>query len=1212
MYTANRKCTSAIKLVQQNTSLVGKASTELNAFKYNRELIKQNAMYSTQSSQVIAPIKKLLVANRGEIAIRVFRACTELNIKTVGIYSEQDEGQIHRIKADESYLIGKGMAPVAAYLNIPEIIKIAKENGVDAIHPGYGFLSERGDFAKACAANGIRFIGPSPDVMYKMGNKTEARKAAISAGVRIMAGTEQAIIDLKDARAFVEEHELPVIFKAAHGGGGRGMRVVKSLAELDESFVRATSEAKAAFGNGEVFIEKFIEKPRHIEVQILGDNHKNVSHLYERDCSVQRRHQKVLEIAPAPNLSTEARDLMLNDAVKLAKHVGYQNAGTVEFLLDSQGRHYFIEVNARLQVEHTVTEEITGVDLVQSQIKVAEGHTLQDLGLTQDKIKVNGSSIQCRMTTEDPAKDFQPDNGRLEVYRSGEGMGIRIDAANAFTGANISPFYDSLLVKIIAHAKDHPTACAKMTRALKEFRIRGVKTNIPYLINVLENKKFIDYTNMNTSFIEENPDLIQALRPSRNRAQKLLNYLGNIMVNGPLTELGTDLKPAKITPTVPEAFSTHNVQDMDNYQPPTGWRDVYVSQGPQKFAKAIRDHTKSTHNLLLMDTTMRDAHQSLLATRVRTHDLKRIAPFVAHQFPGLYSMEMWGGATFDVALRFLHECPWERLRELRKLMPNIPFQMLLRGANAVGYTNYPDNVVYEFCKMSVDNGMDIFRVFDSLNYLPNLRVGMDAVNKAGGIVEAAISYTGDVSDPARTKYNLDYYVGLADELVKSGTHILAIKDMAGLLKPKAVHMLIDAIRQRHPDVPIHLHTHDTAGTGVANYLAAAEAGCDVVDVAVDSMSGMTSQPSMGAVVAALLNTPQNTGIDLTSVFKYSSYWEETRTLYAPFECTTTMKSGNADVYQNEIPGGQYTNLQFQAYSLGLGSQFEEVKKKYTEANQILGDIIKVTPSSKIVGDLAQFMVQNKLSTKDVYEQAESLSFPSSVVEYMQGLIGQPPGGFPEPLRSQIVKEKTKYEDRPGKAMEPLDFAKVKEDLIAKFGPIVEDCDVMSYVMFPKVLEEFLEFKTKFGPVDTLDTRVFFVGPNIAESLDIPIEKGKHLHVKVLAIGDLKSNGEREVFFELNGQLRSLFVKDKSAEKDLKSHPKADMNVTGSVGAPMPGNVLEIKVKVGDKVQKGDPLVVLSAMKMETVVKSPASGVVKSIPIVNGQKLEGDDLLVSIE
>jgi len=921
---------------------------------------------------------------------------------------------------------------------------------------------------------------------------------------------------------------------------------------------------------------------------------------------VQRRHQKVVEIAPAPSLDPALRDKMTGDAVKLAKYVGYQNAGTVEFLLDKSGKHYFIEVNARLQVEHTVTEEVTGVDLVQSQIKVAEGYSLEELGLTQDKIALHGSAIQCRMTTEDPAKNFQPDNGRIEVYRSGEGMGIRIDSANAFTGAIITPYYDSLLVKIIAHAQNHAAACSKMIRALKEFRIRGIKTNIPYLLNVFTNKDFLNGS-VDTSFIDENPQLFK-FRESQNRAQKLLNYLGNIMVNGPMTEMGTTLKPAQIEPVVPEIFSPTHKPNLH----PTGWRDIYKTEGASKFSKAIRDHTKSTGQVMLTDTTMRDAHQSLLATRVRTHDLKRIAPFVANQFPEFFSLEMWGGATFDVSLRFLHECPWDRLKELRQLVPNIPFQMLLRGANAVGYTNYPDNVIYEFCKMSVEHGMDVFRVFDSLNYVPNIVLGMDAVNKAGGIVEAAISYTGDVSNPKKTKYNLDYYVKLADELVKAGTHILAIKDMAGLLKPKAITMLVDAIRQRHPDIPIHLHTHDTAGTGIANYMAAAQAGVDIVDVAVDSMSGMTSQPSMGAIVAGLQNTAYDTGVNLTSVNKYSSYWEQARLLYAPFECTTTMKSGNSDVYINEIPGGQYTNLQFQAFSLGLGSQFEDVKKAYTEANMLLGDLIKVTPSSKIVGDLAQFMVQNKLTAKDVLNRAEELSFPSSVVEFMQGLIGQPPGGFPEPLRSRILKGKKKYDERPGADMTPLDFEKIRNDLVEKFGNMVRDCDVMSYVMFPKVLEEYLDFKTKYGPVDTLDTRTFFIGPKIAEDLNIEIEKGKTLHVKVLAVGELKKDGQREVFFELNGQLRSLFVRDKSASKDVKIHPKAVKGQKGSIGAPMPGTVIDIKVKAGDTVKKGDTLVVLSAMKMETVVKSPVDGRIKSIAIQNGQKLEGDDLLFDID
>ncbi|RNA12573.1 pyruvate mitochondrial-like [Brachionus plicatilis] len=1195
MYSIQRKCPQALRFVHKKSS---KRLKDHFLDSFNRDAIQQS-FYSSNSGKVIKPIKKLMVANRGEIAIRVFRACTELDIRTVAIYSEQDDGQVHRIKADESYLIGKGLPPVQAYLSIPEIIKIAKDNDVEAIHPGYGLLSESGEFAKACFENGIRFVGPSPDVMFRMGNKTEARKAAIEAGLKVIPGTANPISEVADAKKFAQEHGLPIIFKAAHGGGGRGMRVVRSMEELEENFQRATSEAKSAFGNGDVFIERFLEKPRHIEVQIMGDKYNNVVHLYERDCSVQRRHQKVIEIAPAPSLPVEIRDRITSDAVRLAQHVGYQNAGTVEFLLDSSGQNFFIEVNARLQVEHTVTEEITGVDLVQTQIRVAEGHSLKDLNLEQKDIKVHGSALQCRMTTEDPAKNFQPDNGRIEVYRSGEGMGIRIDSANAFTGAVITPYYDSLLVKIIAHAKDHPSACSKMIRALKEFRIRGIKTNIPYLLNVLQNKQFLEGS-VDTSFIDQNPDLFN-FKPSQNRAQKLLNYLADVVVNGPLTELGTNLKPAEIVPTVPEV--TNKVT--------TGWRDVYLRDGAKAFAKAIRDHTNSTNQLMLMDTTFRDAHQSLLATRVRTFDMKQIAPFVSNHFANLYSLECWGGATFDVSLRFLHECPWERLRELRKLIPNVPFQMLLRGANAVGYTNYPDNVVNEFCKLAVQNGMDVFRVFDSLNYVPNLVVGMDAVNNAGGIVEAAISYTGDVSDPTRTKYNLDYYVDVADQLVKAGAHVLSVKDMAGLLKPKATHMLIDAIRQRHPDVPIHLHTHDTAGTGVANYMAAAQAGCDIVDVAVDSMSGMTSQPSMGAVVASLQNTDRHTHIDLNSVFKYSSYWEQARLLYAPFECTTTMKSGNADVYMNEIPGGQYTNLQFQAFSLGLGTQFEEIKRAYTEANQLLGDIIKVTPSSKIVGDLAQFMVQNKLSSEDLVNKAEDLSFPTSVVEYMQGLIGQPPGGFPEPLRSKILKGKKRYDARPGSDLAPLDFEQVKKDLIEKYGEIVTDCDVMSHVMFPKVLEEFLDFKLKYGPVDKLNTRVFFVGPKIAEDLDIPIEKGKTLRVKLLAVGDLK-NGEREVFFELNGQLRSLLVKDKSVQKDLKAQPKAVKGRKGSIGAPMPGTVIDVKCKEGDMVNKGDTLVVLSAMKMETVVKSPVSGKIVKLAVQNGQKLEGDDLLVEID
>ncbi|KAF4519746.1 hypothetical protein B566_EDAN010339 [Ephemera danica] len=1069
------------------------------------------------------PIRSVLCANRGEIAIRVFRACTELGIRSVAIYSEQDKMHMHRQKADESYLVGRGLPPVQAYLSIPEIVRVAKENDVDAIHPGYGFLSERADFAQACNDAGIRFIGPSAKVVQQMGDKVAARQAAIAAKVPIVPGTDGPVTTPDEALEFCRNYGLPVIFKAAYGGGGRGMRVVRKMEEVEEMFQRASSEALAAFGNGAMFIEKFIERPRHIEVQILGDRAGNVVHLFERDCSVQRRHQKVVEIAPAPNLDQKVRDQMTEHAVRLAHHVGYENAGTVEFLVDETGNFYFIEVNARLQVEHTVTEEITGIDLVQSQIRVSEGITLPELGMTQESISPRGCAIQCRVTTEDPAKNFQPDTGRIEVFRSGEGMGIRLDGASAFAGAIVSPYYDSLLVKVIAHAHDLQESAAKMNRALREFRVRGVKTNIPFLLNVLENQKFLNGT-VDTYFIDEHPQLFQ-FQPSQNRAQKLLNYIGTVLVNGPSTPLATGLKPAEVVPHIPEiplSLSSVSAEVSSGESEDEG--DPHA--GPQGFAKAVRAHK----GLLLMDTTFRDAHQSLLATRVRTHDLLRASPFVAHRLHGLFASENWGGATFDVALRFLHECPWERLEEMRRLIPNVPFQMLLRGANAVGYTNYPDNAVFKFCELSVQCGMDIFRVFDSLNYLPNLILGMEAAGKAGGVVEAAISYTGDVADPSRKKYDLNYYLNLADELVKAGTHILAIKDMAGLLRPTAARLLIGALRDRFPDMPIHIHTHDTSGAGVASMLAAAEAGADVVDVAVDSMSGMTSQPSMGAIVASLKGTPLDTGMDLSHISEYSAYWEQARTLYAPFECATTMKSGNADVYMNEIPGGQYTNLQFQAFSLGLGDFFEDVKKAYREANLLLGDIIKVTPSSKVVGDLAQFMVQNKLTSEQVLEQAEELSFPKSVIEFLQGYIGIPHGGFPEPFRSRVLKNMDRIEGRPGASLPAFDFGALKSDLQTRH-PHISERDVMSAALYPAVAEEFFEFRDNFGPVDKLDTRVFLTGPKVGEEFEVTIAKGKTLGIKTLAMAeDLTPNGEREVFFEMNGQLRSVFIKDKEAVK----------------------------------------------------------------------------------
>ncbi|XP_015913705.1 pyruvate carboxylase, mitochondrial [Parasteatoda tepidariorum] len=1165
-----------------------------------RSLVYQQARQGHATSQEVhKPIKKILVANRGEIAIRVFRACTELGIRSVAIYSEQDKMHMHRQKADESYLIGKGLPPVQAYLNIPEIIKIAQENGIDAIHPGYGFLSERADFAQACIAAGIRFIGPSPVVMEKMGDKVSARKVAISAGVKVVPGTDTPVTDVSEASNFVKEHGLPIILKAAYGGGGRGMRVVKKFEEFEELFKRAVSEATSAFGNGAVFIEKFIEKPRHIEVQLLGDNYGNVVHLFERDCSVQRRHQKVVEIAPAPNFHPSIRKKITNDAVRLAKSVGYENAGTAEFLLDENGDHYFIEVNARLQVEHTVSEEITGIDLVQSQIKLSEGHSLASLGMIQDHIHMKGCAIQCRVTTEDPAQNFQPDTGRIEVFRSGEGFGIRLDGASAFAGAVISPYYDSLLVKVIAHARDLAATSSKMSRALREFRIRGVKTNIPFLLNVLENPKFLSGT-IDTNFIDDNPLLFQ-FEATQNRAQKLLRYIGEVMVNGPTTPLATNLVPSELDPVVPEIPA--------GFKPSKGFRDILLREGPEAFSKAVRNHK----GLLLMDTTFRDAHQSLLATRVRSYDLLRISPFVAHSFNNFFSLENWGGATFDVAMRFLHECPWERLQNMRNLIPNIPFQMLLRGANAVGYTSYPDNAVFKFCEMAKKHGMDVFRVFDSLNYLPNLILGMEAAGNAGGVVEAAISYTGDVSNPKRTKYDLNYYLKLSDELVKAGTHILCIKDMAGLLKPQAAKILITALRDRHPDIPIHIHTHDTAGAGVACILACAEASADIVDVAVDSMSGLTSQPSMGAVVACLEDTAHDTEIKLSKISEYSAFWEQTRTLYAPFECTATMKSGNADVYENEIPGGQYTNLQFQAFSLGLGEHFEKIKKAYAEANKLLGDLIKVTPTSKVVGDLAQFMVQNKLSAQEIEERAEDLSFPSSVIEFMQGYIGTPHGGFKEPLRSKILKGMTRIEGRPGEILPPLEFDKLKAELEDKHGMAVSELDVMSSAMYPKVCDDYIAFRNTYGPVDCLSTRIFLVGPKVAEEFEVNIEKGKTLHIKTLAVSEKKNSaGEKEVFFELNGQLRSVLIRDKSVKDEIHIRPKAEKGKKGSVGAPMPGTVIDVKIEEGKRVEKGDAMIILSAMKMEMVVQAPISGMVKKVHAANEMKVEGNDLLVEIE
>lgn len=1144
------------------------------------------------------PIRKLLVANRGEIAVRVFRACTELGIRSVAIYSEQDTLQEHRTKADEAFLVGQGLEPLDAYLAIPDIIKIAKDNAVDAIHPGYGFLSERADFAEACVQAGIQFIGPSPSVMARLGDKVEARKTAIAAGLPIIPGTDYSINNSQEALEFCKEHGVPVMLKAAYGGGGRGMRVVNKLEDVEEQFKRAQSEALKAFGNGSMFIERFIENPRHIEVQIMGDTAGNVVHLFDRDCSVQRRHQKVVEVAPAMYVDSSLRENLLRDAVHLSEFVGYSNAGTVEFLVDRDTRqHYFMEVNTRLQVEHTVTEEITGVDLVQTQIQVTEGRTLPEIGLDQENIQTHGFAIQSRITTEDPAKDFQPDTGRLEVYRNGQGMGIRLDGI-AYVGAHILPHYDSLLVKVVSKANSFDAAAAKMRRALAEFRIRGVETNIKFIQNVMNNPEFLSQ-DFSTRFLENNPQLFD-LKPSPNRAGKLLHYLGNLVVNGP-TSFMTDIPPSKIKVEPPP---------LKFEQPPLGLRDILQREGPEGFAKAVR----AKKGLLITDTTFRDAHQSLLTTRVRTHDLLKVSPFVAQSFPQLYSIENWGGATFDVALRFLHECPWERLEKMRASIPNIPFQMLLRGSNGVGYTTYPDNVIRTFCELAVTTGMDVFRVFDSLNYLPNQLIGMEAAGAAGGVVEAAISYTGDITNPTKTKYNLPYYLNLVDQLVAAGAHVLCIKDMAGLLKPVAATILVDAIRQRHPDIPIHVHTHDTSGAGVTAMINAAQAGADIVDVAVDSMSGITSQPSMGAIVACLEGSDLDTEIDLEAVSQYSAFWEKTRRLYGPFESSATMRSGNADVYKHEIPGGQYTNLKFQAISQGLGDQFEDIKEAYKEANQLLGDIVKVTPSSKVVGDLAQFMVQNKLKASDVMRDAGSLSFPTSVIEFLQGLLGQPHGGFPEPFRSRVLKDLPRLDERPGASLKPFDFKKAKSALKAKpYGHCIKDRDVVSAALYPKVAEDFFKFREKFGPVDKLETRHFFVGPEVAEDFEVTLEHGKKVILKMLNSGsNVDENGFKEVYFEMNGQKRTIMVKDESFTKVTTQRVKVDHDILGQVGAPMKAEVVDLKVVPGDQVHEGQIVAVLSAMKMEMSVQAPITGRIKKLSIERGDKIEADDFMMEIE
>ncbi|KAJ2416190.1 pyruvate carboxylase [Coemansia sp. RSA 2530] len=1171
---------------------------------------EEGLLHLKNTSPVVSKkFHKVLIANRGEIAMRIMRTAHELGLKTVAIYAYEDRLSMHRYKADESYQIapeGKH-TPVGAYLAQDDIIDIALKRNCDAVHPGYGFLSENADFARKIEAAGLKWVGPRPETIDALGDKVKARAVANECSVPVVPGTDGPIDQLADARAFCDSHGFPVIIKAAMGGGGRGMRVVRNADELDSAFERARSEALSAFGDGTVFIERFLDRPKHIEVQLLGDGKDNVIHLFERDCSVQRRHQKVVEIAPAPTLDVALRDAILADAVKIARHVNYRNAGTAEFLVDDRG-HYFIEINPRIQVEHTVTEEVTGLDLISLQLHIAAGWSLPDLHISQERIQLRGFAIQCRVTTEDPSQGFQPDIGKIEVYRSPGGNGVRLDGGSGFTGSIITPHYDSLLVKLTCSGATFEKARRRTLASLVEFRISGVKTNMWFLQRLLSDDTFIK-GDCWTTFIDDTPQLF-AVTKFRNRAAKLLTYLGDVVVNGCRIQ-GQVTAPLHglQEPTISPLLSPQgHVVDITT-KPPPGWRDILLSSGPAAFAQAVRQHK----GVLIMDTTWRDAHQSLLATRLRTHDMERIAPTTAHALSNAFALEMWGGATFDVAMRFLHEDPWDRLDRLRRLVPNIPFQMLLRGANAVGYTSYPDNVVYEFCKQARSHGVDVFRVFDSLNYVENLKLGIDAVRQANGVIEATICYTGDVSNPSKhPKYTLEYYLDLVDELVALNIHILGIKDMAGLLKPHAARMLVGAIRARHPSLPIHVHTHDTAGAGVAAMIACAEAGADIIDLAIDSMSGVTSQPCMGAFVSALEGTEYDTGISSEAIQSLNAYWEQTRLLYACFD--PGVKASDTSVYQHEMPGGQYTNLLFQAQSLGLGSRWKDVKSAYAEANRICGDLVKVTPSSKVVGDFAQFMVSNHLTADEVTERAATLSFPKSVVEFFQGYLGQPVGGFPEALRAAIIRDAPRIDSRPGATMPAFDFAQLRRDLEDKWGPgSIRDVDLLSAALYPAVFDDFQSQRQQFGNVSLIPTPLFLSPLVVGQEIQVQLEVGKTLIIRYIALGPLQTEtAKREVYFEINGEPRIVTITDQSIQPEAKTRPRADPAQKNQLGAPMSGAVVEIKVAVGDQVKAGQAICVLSAMKMETVVGAPADGVIESLDIALKDNLGAGDLICSIK
>ncbi|PGV48784.1 pyruvate carboxylase [Bacillus sp. AFS037270] len=1140
-------------------------------------------------------INKVLVANRGEIAIRVFRACTELNIRTVAIYSKEDSGAYHRYKADEAYLVGEGKKPIDAYLDIDGIIDIAKKSGVNAIHPGYGFLSENINFARRCEEEGIIFIGPTSNHLDMFGDKVKARSQAELANIPVIPGSDGPVNEVREVEEFAAIHGFPIIIKASLGGGGRGMRIVKSKEEVREAFERAKSEAKAAFGNDEVYLEKLIENPKHIEVQIIGDQHGNMVHLFDRDCSVQRRHQKVVEVAPSVSISEELRNSICQAAVKLMSKVQYLNAGTVEFLV-SGNDFYFIEVNPRVQVEHTVTELVTGIDIVQTQILVSEGHELHGpiIGIpAQEKIKLNGFAIQSRVTTEDPLNNFMPDTGKIMAYRSGGGFGVRLDAGNGYQGAVITPYYDSLLVKLSTWALTFEQAAAKMVRNLQEFRIRGIKTNIPFLENVVKHEKFRN-GEYDTSFIDATPELF-IFPVSKDRGTKLLSYIGNVTVNG-FPGIEKKKRPVFSKPRIPTLKYDVPYQD--------GTKQILDQYGPEGLVQWI----KNQKQVLLTDTTYRDAHQSLLATRMRTTDIAHIAEETAKLLPDLFSFEMWGGATFDVAYRFLKEDPWDRLLTLREKIPNVLFQMLFRGANAVGYKNYPDNLIREFINQSASAGIDVFRIFDSLNWVKGMEVAIDAVRQSGKIAEAAICYTGDILDSTRVKYNLDYYRTLAKELEQQGAHILAIKDMAGLLKPEAAYRLISELKAT-VDIPIHLHTHDTSGNGIFTYARAIDGGVDIVDTALSTMAGLTSQPSANSLFYALEGNTRKPKVNIDALEKLSYYWEDVRKVYHDFE--SGMISPHSEVYQHEMPGGQYSNLQQQAKAVGLGEQWDEVKEMYSRVNKMFGDIVKVTPSSKVVGDMALFMVQNELTEEDVLLKGNSLDFPDSVVELFEGYLGQPYGGFPEELQKVILKGKKPLEVRPGELLEDVNFDILKEELFEELGRQVTDFEILSYALYPKVFLEYIKANERFGNISMLDTPTFLYGMRLGEEIEVEIEKGKTLIVKLISIGQPQADGTRVVYFELNGQPREVSIKDESIKATVTSRLKADMKNEEHLSATMPGTVIKVLVEKGEKVERGDHLLITEAMKMETTVQAPFSGIVKDLYVKSGDAILTGDLLVEL-